>query len=191
MFDVKPIVQQLKSYIKKHGIKQTELAKRLAVSNPTLSRWLNERTNFNPTLKQIISIADMFGVTLTELFSQGNSSVSALPEKGTKRTGKTTMSKTATKTPSKAASTMSQKVKSGDGAKGKTTKKKVRASAVATVSKEAKTKKSSNKKGTEKKVRKSTAGKTAKVSTAPTATKDTSVTPAKKRGRPKKHQSNA
>ena len=105
MFDTKPIVRQLKSYIEEHGMTQTELAKRLATSNPTLSRWLNGRTSFNPTLKQLISIADMFGVTLIELLSQGKTVASTSSEKAATRTGKTAKSRPAAKTSTKAAST--------------------------------------------------------------------------------------
>ena len=70
MFDTKPIVQRLKSYLKENNLTQTTLAKRVGTSSATFSRWLNARTSFNPTLKQLLNMADIFGVSITELFSQ-------------------------------------------------------------------------------------------------------------------------
>ena len=50
MFNVKPIVQRLKSYREERGIKQTDLAQRLGTSPATLSRWENgpERIDDTP-----------------------------------------------------------------------------------------------------------------------------------------------
>ena len=183
MFDSKPIVQRLKSYRKEHDITQGELAKRLGVSGPTLSRWENNRADFNPTLKQLLSMADMFGVTLIELFSQGSDTVSTPVEDGvekakktSKRTQKTPKAKTSAK--AKAATVLSSEEK-------KTPKRTVKTSSAAAV-KGTKVKKSGSTKKAVKKSRK-TPVKVAKASIGSTsAVPDKQETAKRKPGRPRK-----
>lgn len=76
MFDSKPFIQRFKSYMKEHDVTQGELAKRIGTSGPTFSRWLNGRTPFNPSLSQLLNMAETFGVTLVELLSMGKASAS-------------------------------------------------------------------------------------------------------------------
>lgn len=189
MFNVKPIVQRLKSYREERGIKQTDLAQRLGTSPATLSRWENGRANFNPTLSQLLIMADMLGITLMELLSQENASSSAAPEKAPKRTGKTTKSKSAVNISAKAASAKSSKARSAGASKAKTKKSmqttKTKASAAAAVSKGIKTKKAGSTEEAVKKSRK-TPLKAAKASLTPTAAPAANESPKKKPGRPRK-----
>ena len=115
MFDVKPIIKRLKSYREEHSLTQTEIAKRLGVSNPTLSRWLNERTGFNPTLNQLVSMAEMYGVSLVELLSQKDDASPA--SEPARRTRKTTKDKAPTKTKAVSASNADGKKTSGRAVK--------------------------------------------------------------------------
>ena len=189
MFNVKPIVQRLRFYREKRGIKQGDLAQRLGISTATLSRWENGRTSFNPTLSQLLIVADMLGITLIELLSQENASASAAPEKASKRASKTTKSKSAVKPSAKAASAKSSKSKSADASKGKTKKSKqttkTKASAAAAVSRDTKTKKAGSTKEAVRKSRKAPV-KTAKASLTPTAAPAAGESPRKKSVRPGK-----
>ncbi|MBR1671945.1 MAG: helix-turn-helix transcriptional regulator [Fretibacterium sp.] len=165
MFNVKSLMRQIKSYRKSHGIRQVEFAKRIGVSAPTLSRWEHESGNCNPTLKQLLSIADIFGVTLVELLSQENVSIpvstpeapSGKPGRAVRRTRKTsqTKSKSAAKASSKAAPTRGARAKDAGAPEP------------------------SARKG-----RRALVKKTGKVPTATAS--DTGETPKRKRGRPRK-----
>ena len=124
MFDVKPIVQRLKSYGKEHNMTQGELAKRIGASGPALSRWLNEHASFNPKLNQLINMADLFGVSLSELLSQENTHVLVSPEKAEKGTSKKVKGKPAAKKSTEAASDKNSKSKSEDASMDKETKAK-------------------------------------------------------------------
>ncbi len=188
MFNVKPIVQRLKSYREERGIKQADLAKRLGTSTATLSRWESGRTNFNPTLSQLVIMADMFGITLMELLSQENVSASPAPEKPPKRTSKTRKNKPAAKTPAKTASAKSFEVKSKDSSKEKpkASKRTVKASKTAAESREIKVKKAVSTKEAVKRGYKTSAkaAKASIVKTAATPTKN--ETSKRKPGRPRK-----
>ena len=168
MFDGKLVIQRLKAYRDKNAVTQGELADLIGTSGPTLSRWLNGRTGFNPTLKQLMAMADMFGLTLIELLSMEKTSAPVPTEKAPKRKGKTTKEKPAAKTSAKAVSAKSSKAKSespSSARKGKTS--------AAAVSKDEKTKKNTS------------AKKPARKSLKPIAAPDTEASK-KKRGRPKK-----
>ena len=101
MFNTKVMVQKLKSYRKRNKIKQMDFAKKIGVSAPTLSRWEHGSGNFNPKLSQLLSMADVLGITPSELFLQEGAAVeeaSVKTEKTAKRTGRTTRTKAAAKT---------------------------------------------------------------------------------------------
>lgn len=97
MFDSKPFIQRLKSYMKEHDVTQGELAKRIGTSGPTFSRWLNGRTTFNPSLNQLLNMAETFGVTLVELLSMEKTKASA-SRSTKKQTAKASAAATATAT---------------------------------------------------------------------------------------------
>ena len=183
MFDVKPIVQRLKSYGKEHNMTQGELAKRIGVSAPALSRWLNEHASFNPKLNQLINMADLFGVSLSELLSQENTPVPVSPEKAEKDTGKKANSKPAAKKSTKSAFEKNSKSKSEDASmeKAKQAKSKRTVKTSATAVKETKAKKTDVQEKAVKTERKMTAKKTAKA-----AKSDADKTPTKKQGRARK-----
>ena len=183
MFDVKPIVQRLKSYGKEHNMTQGELAKRIGASGPALSRWLNEHASFNPKLNQLINMADLFGVSLSELLSQENTPVLASPEKSEKDTGKKAKNKPAAKKSTKAASEKNSKGKSEDVSreKAKQAKSKRTVKTSATAIKETKSKKTEAHEKAVKTERNGTAKKTAKA-----AKSDTGETPAEKQSRTRK-----
>ena len=171
MFDSKPIVQRLKSYRKEHEITQGDLAKRLSVTEPALSKWLNGRTDFNPTLKQLLNMAEMFGVSLIELFSQESDAASTPVEDGvekakktSKRTQKTQKAKTSTKAKASTVSSPDEKKQSRRTVKTSSAVKGAKA-------------KANTKSKAEKTARKVTVTKTAKPSKEPAT---------KKRGRPRK-----
>ncbi len=177
MFDAKPIIQRLKSYGKQNNVNQSAIAKRISVSGPTLSRWLNEKTSFNPTLNQLVNMAEMLGVSLIELLSlEGN--VTPTPAgkddkeaaKPAKRAQKASKAKASEKTKAASVSSSDEKKKS---------KRTVKTSAV-----------TSSAKGTTAKAeeteRKATVKKPAKASKKTTAKADTGKASAKKSGRARK-----
>ena len=120
MFDSKPILQRLKSYMEEHNINQGDFAKRIGTSGPTFSRWLNGRTRFNPSLKQLLSMAEIFDVTLIDLLSIKKASAS---RSTTRRAVKTSASAAAAKEEkAKKAVSSKEAVKKGRKAAAKKTK---------------------------------------------------------------------
>lgn len=61
------LVTKLKEYRAKTGMKQGELAELVGVRRETIIRL--ERGQYNPSLKLAMDIANVFGVTVEELFS--------------------------------------------------------------------------------------------------------------------------
>lgn len=64
--DIK-IGHKIKFYRAKHKISQEELADRVDISSKTISNI--ERNEVVPNLKQILNIAEVFGISLDELFN--------------------------------------------------------------------------------------------------------------------------
>ena len=177
MFDAKPIVRRLKSYGKQNNITQSNIAKRISVSGPTLSRWLNEKTSFNPTLNQLVNMAEMLGVSLVELLSlEGNAAPAPAGKddkeavKPARKTQKASRAKASTKTKAASVSNSDQK---------KQSRKTVKTSAATSSAKGTKAK-------AEKTEHKATVKKTEKSSTKTAAKADTGKASAKKSGQARK-----
>lgn len=172
MFDAKPIFQRLKSYGMQNNVNQSAIAKRISVSGPTLSRWLNEKTSFNPTLNQLVNMAEMLGVSLVELLSlEGNAAPAPAGKddkeavKPARRTQKASRAKASTKTKAASVSNSDEK---------KQSRKTVKTSAKGTKAKAEKTEHKANVKKTEKS------------STKTAAKADTGKASAKKSGQARK-----
>jgi transcriptional regulator with XRE-family HTH domain len=56
----------LRRYMQKNGLNQTELAAKLGVSQPTVSGWLRQEDWIAP--ENVDKLADLFEVTVDELF---------------------------------------------------------------------------------------------------------------------------
>lgn len=67
-----------KKIFKRHGYTVTELAEKLGISQPALSRMIGG----NPTLDNLSKIADTLGIPLSELFSDGDELCALLEYKG-------------------------------------------------------------------------------------------------------------
>lgn len=182
--DQQVIIQRLKSYVKENGITQSTLAKRIGVSAPILSRWLNGNKRFNPTLKQLLGMADIFGVTLVELASLGSKPAPTSSGKATRKATKAT--KQTRKTSKDATATKAKASKVSGSDEKKPSRRTVKTSAAAAKAKVEKTKKADVKKAGEKTRRSLVHKKPAKVSKASAVKTDTTTAPAKKRGRPRK-----
>ncbi|MCR5346662.1 MAG: helix-turn-helix domain-containing protein [Fretibacterium sp.] len=190
MFVAKPIIQRLKSYRESRGIRQGDLAKLLGVSAPTLSRWMNGRITFNPTLKQLISMADIFGVTLIDLVPQCIGSSSVPPAKAKKSTDKTAKSRPASKTSIKAAPAESPRAPSRAASGGRPSRQAVSASAAPAVSKDIKLRKDGSAEKPVKQARRSLARRKPRTSATAAAAPAAAAAASRKRGRPRKQQSN-
>lgn len=67
-----------KKIIKRHGYTVTKLAEKLGISQPALSRMIGG----NPTLDNLSKIADVLGIPLSGLFSDGDELTVLLEYKG-------------------------------------------------------------------------------------------------------------
>lgn len=65
-FKTKPLSKNLKQFRKKQGLSQEQLAKNADITYTTLIK-LESGKNTNPTLKNLVKIADELGVSLDEL----------------------------------------------------------------------------------------------------------------------------
>lgn len=61
-----PLMNQLKVYRAKLNINQAELGKKASVSRQTIS--LIERGDYNPSITLVLKLAEIFDVTVEELF---------------------------------------------------------------------------------------------------------------------------
>lgn len=67
----KKIAANLRSLISARGTTQTEVAELLEISQTSVSKWT--RAQVFPDLKSIIGLADLFGVTVSELVGDAKS----------------------------------------------------------------------------------------------------------------------
>ncbi len=112
MYNANSIVRQLKSFLKKQGISQANLARRISVNEPVLALWLKDSSTFDPTLKQLINTASLLDISLVELLALVDISFPEVPQKTSERAEKTTTGRPAAKTSAKAAAAESSKVQS-------------------------------------------------------------------------------
>ena len=67
----KRIAANLRSLRSEHGITQTQLAEHMNVSQGSVSKWM--RAIVLPDLKSIVGLADLFGVTVSEIVGDAKS----------------------------------------------------------------------------------------------------------------------
>lgn len=58
-------MERLRAYMTENGLTQAAMAKRFAVSQPTISDWLNG--NITPSAKKLLLISKKTGITVDEL----------------------------------------------------------------------------------------------------------------------------
>lgn len=68
------LIDNIHELMKKHGIKQIELAKKIGMSQPNLSKALNKNDKKTFTLEQVVDIAACFQVTVDSLLSDAKDS---------------------------------------------------------------------------------------------------------------------
>lgn len=81
MINAAVVIQKLKSYRKQNGIRQTALAQRLHISNAKMSNWERGQGKCDPTLSQLLLIAEVLGVTLPELLASADEAAPAASPK--------------------------------------------------------------------------------------------------------------
>ena len=58
-------MERLREYMTSSGLTQAELARRLGVSQPTVSDWLSG--NIKPTVRRLLTISKKTGISVDEL----------------------------------------------------------------------------------------------------------------------------
>ncbi len=71
-FDKAKMVERVKTQMDKKGIKPTELARIIGMSQPAISRKMNIEKEEQFTLEQVYDMANYFGVTMDELVGRPN-----------------------------------------------------------------------------------------------------------------------
>jgi transcriptional regulator with XRE-family HTH domain len=108
MFSAKRLLNKIRAFRKDNRITQIAFAKQIGISVSTLVNWERERSDFNPTLTQIINMAKVFGVTPGELLLQGKDKLVAKDngKDNSKTATKQAQSKTKSSTKAKAATVL-------------------------------------------------------------------------------------
>ena len=126
MFSAKRLLKKIMAFRKDNRITQVAFAKQIGISAATLVNWERERSNFDPSLTQIVNMAKIFGVTPGELLLQGKDKLSVAKDNG-KDNSKTTSKRVQAKAKPSAkvkASTVSGSEEKSSKPERKTTVKK-------------------------------------------------------------------
>ena len=67
MEELKMIQENLKMARINKGIKQSELAEKIGVKQPTIGNWENSEKNLYPPIDKLLQICDILGVTINDI----------------------------------------------------------------------------------------------------------------------------
>ena len=138
MFSAKRLLKKITAFRKQNRITQIAFAKQIGISAATLVNWERERSNFDPSLTQIVNMAKIFGVTPGELLLQGKDKLS-VAKNNSKDNSKTTSKRVQAK--AKPSAKVKASTVSGSEEKSSTPERKTTAKKTAEASKETTAKK--------------------------------------------------